>query len=295
MAAAVWLGLLVPPSVRAAPAEAAAPEWLSKPYHGFAEPGKVAAGVGVSEVKPDMEVTRAVSSARAAQDLIASMKSSVSQLRRDYETQDHNFTEFAAKGFTVRTLKGFCTAKLLLRDYASEVDSDDEGMTERAMLIEFPPSGEAAMKVYVQEYLDASRNSLWTRMALRRASTGAPPAGTWEGFKPWETPKQIKVRDYHNRFSTGQQEVHLEVRIGREDGETSWLEESVDDANRVGELKASGTTSKFVFNTVKKSWEAGRKPVDLSPFLKEPETDSQGPSPEALRELGHDEDWSSFP
>lgn len=234
------------------------PTWLENPFDGF-DVQAVHAGVGVSEVKPDMDVTRAISRARAAHNLAESLRKKSVVLRRDYATIEDSFSEYTGKGFTVRTIEGFCKVKLLLQDYSSEINEEDEGMIERAMLVEFP-SG-SSTNVLVQEYTNPAGTSLWTRLVIGAKSA---PKGD---FQSWRNPYSVKVRDYLNVFASGEEEVYLTVFLSGEETDISWVEDTVSRGKRVGTLQSSGEVSKYKIYGEMEKWVEEQEAVDFSPFI----------------------------
>ncbi|MFH2202590.1 MAG: hypothetical protein ABIJ96_05715 [Elusimicrobiota bacterium] len=263
---------------------AALPDWTTAPYAGLADPGGYLVGVGVAEVRPDSATTRALSFAQAAQSLVVSLQARVAEQNLEYETLQHRFAEKTVKGYTVRTIEGFCTTKFMLRDYGSEVSADDEGMVERTMIAEFPPVSTASVRVLYQEHLDAATTAYWTRLILPRG--GAADLSATE-FQSWDNREPTSVRDYATAYSGGLQDVSLQVRIGGEEDGMTWEEDSIGEEQRVGVLKSSAAASRFLFNPARSLW---------LPLVEDAD-DSWKPAavPGSLPvERGEDDDWSDL-
>ncbi|MFA5138979.1 MAG: hypothetical protein WC728_07085 [Elusimicrobiota bacterium] len=293
---AAALAALVAASYAAAEREtpevlSAAPDWVDKPYVGL-QGGQALVGVGASEIKPDPDITKAVSFGRAALNLLENVKAHTSRISRDYEElRSGEYRDEALKGKIIYDLKSFCYARSLKREYGAEESAQDEGLSEFAAKIFFPPSAGLAEEVSSQDYADEAGNLQWTRVvmpretfrALRRLKVEppreakpAPSGGSSEeamlpsgpGLRAWRQDNHIYIMDYVSEVKGESTETRLQVRLRSATREKVWLESRANDWEGNAVLLADGATTQYVFNQRSGAWNPLREPKDIRALLR---------------------------
>lgn len=266
------------------------PGWVDKPYSGL-QSGEAVVGVGAGEIKPDPDITKAVSFGRAALNLLENIKAHSARLSRDYEEfRSGDYRDEAIKGRIIYDLKSFCYARSLKQEYGAEERGSDEGLSEFAAKLYFPPSAGLAEQVSSQDYADEDENLQWTRVvmqrevfrALRRLQAEpaheprpAPSGGSEEPLLPygpelraWRQDNRIYIMDYASEVKGQSAETRLQVRIKSPGREKEWLESRVIDWEGNAVLLADGTTTQYVFNQRSRAWTPLREPKDIRALLR---------------------------
>lgn len=219
----------------AALARAGAPSWVGDACAGL-DCGADYASVGQADFLPEMRLSSAVAYAQAVRGMSAMISNRIVVDDRMYEEGRGKAEDSAVRAIVTSPLGSAMTK--IYGDDASDFIS---------MAIELNPLAAPAPRVYAQEYVDVSSQTLYVRLVMSR--TSAPVAAfadavPWKGGRIRVSSEDVRVR----------RKNELTLWVEDQDAGLTWVEywpTGGADLMRDGRVSSS-----FVFDRVRGAWKS---------------------------------------
>lgn len=255
------------------------PAWVDRPEAGLTAGGYYV-GIGASQVKPDMKITRAIAYARAAADLYAVMRTSNLSMRREYNAGEAGtLLDDALKTKTFWRLPGFCAVRTMLREYAESISNSDDHLVEQALQAHCPMSALSHESISSEEHYDRKSETYWVRVYMgggtaKSMMAGADTApGMLKYAKAGEAPEGEEffwIESYSSEISGRGLEVYLKVRMRSEHDDMTWEEDGAESGRREAKLIGKDSSTDYIYDHRTVRWLEYDPGADYSDSLPPP-------------------------